>query len=70
VRSKPELGGLPDVAACLGEARRALGGEGRVELRYSGTEPVARVMVEGRDAAAIEDWARRLADAVARNLGD
>ena len=70
VRSKPELGGVPDVAACLGEARRALGGEGRVELRYSGTEPVARVMVEGRDAAAIEDWARRLADAVARNLGD
>ena len=69
VRSKPELGGVPDVAACLGEARRALGGEGRVELRYSGTEPVARVMVEGRDAAIIADWARRLADAVARNLG-
>ena len=69
VRTKPELGRVPDVAERLGEARRALGEDGRVELRYSGTEPVARVMVEGRDAAAIEDWARRLAEAIERNLG-
>ena len=69
VRTKPELGRVPDVAARLGEARRALGEDGRIELRYSGTEPVARVMVEGRDAAAIEDWARRLAEAIERNLG-
>jgi phosphoglucosamine mutase len=69
VRIKPELGRVPDVAERLGEARRALGEEGRIELRYSGTEPVVRVMVEGRDAAAIKDWARRLAEAIERNLG-
>ena len=69
VRTKPELGRVPDVAERLGEARRALGEEGRIELRYSGTEPVARVMVEGRDATVIEDWARRLAEAIERNLG-
>ena len=38
-------------------------------LRYSGTEPLARVMVEGEDAHEIEELANRLAEAVKRELG-
>jgi phosphoglucosamine mutase len=47
----------------------ALGEDGRVLLRPSGTEPVVRVMVEAVDAAVAQDAARRLAEAVERHLG-
>jgi phosphoglucosamine mutase len=60
---------LPRVAAELTEVEARLEGRGRVLLRYSGTEPLARVMVEGEDAHEIEELANRLADAVRRELG-
>ena len=53
-----------EVIAAQDEATRALEGSGRVLLRPSGTEPVLRVMVEGRDASAVEHWASRLATVV------
>src|SRR5579863_4251769 len=46
VKAKPPLDSLPAVTQALAEAERALGKSGRVVLRYSGTEPLARVMVE------------------------
>ena len=46
VKSKPPLESLPQVAKALDEAQTALGENGRIVLRYSGTEPLARVMVE------------------------
>ena len=46
VRSKPPLDSLDEVSRTLAEATRALGDSGRIVLRYSGTEPKARVMVE------------------------
>lgn len=49
-------------------AEAALGDDGRVLLRGSGTEPVVRVMVEALDRDAAQDWARRLAEAVERHL--
>ncbi len=61
VRAKPDLASEPGLAAALEEARGALGSEGRVLVRYSGTEPLLRVMIEGRDAALV----RRLADGLA-----
>ena len=60
---------LPGVTAELAEVETRLVGRGRVLLRYSGTEPLARVMVEGEDAREIDELAHRLADAVKHELG-
>ena len=53
-----------EVKRALAEAQADLDGGGRVLLRPSGTEPVIRVMVEGRNPARIEHWAQRIADVV------
>ena len=51
VARKPDLAGLPAVAAAAARVERALGADGRLVLRYSGTEPLARVMIEGPEEA-------------------
>ena len=55
----------PDVAAAVAAAERALDGQGRVLLRASGTEPLVRVMVEGRDPDQVAQLADSLAETVA-----
>ena len=60
---------LPRVWSELEEANRRLDQRGRVLLRYSGTEPLARVMVEGDDAGEIQTLADRIAEAVRSELG-
>ncbi len=52
----------------LATIRGRLGDEGRVLLRYSGTEPLARVMIEGRDEAAIESMAGEIARVIEHHL--
>jgi phosphoglucosamine mutase len=62
-----------EVAEIDAEARRtetALAGEGRLLLRYSGTEPLARIMIEGRRQDEIERLAKNLASVIERTLGD
>jgi phosphoglucosamine mutase len=61
VREKQPLEQIPPVKRAIEEAERDLDGDGRVVVRYSGTEPLARVMVE----AASEDKMRRHAEAIA-----
>jgi phosphoglucosamine mutase len=69
VRSKPPLDSLPEVARVLREAEHALGNSGRVVLRYSGTEPLARVMVEAERDDDVRHWTQSLADALQNVLG-
>ncbi len=69
VRAKPPLESLAEVSRTLEEANRALGNSGRVVLRYSGTEPKARVMVEAEHAADVARWSELLATAVRTAIG-
>jgi phosphoglucosamine mutase len=54
----------PAVVDAVAKLEKRLGDEGRVVLRASGTEPVIRVMIEGRDEAQTQAWATELADVV------
>jgi len=69
VREKPPLEEVAEIARCVRETENTLGGEGRLLLRYSGTEPLARVMIEGRRQDEIERLAERLASVIRQNLG-
>jgi len=69
VREKRDLGEVASVRDAVAEVERALKGRGRVYIRYSGTEALARVMVEGEDLASVEMHAEGIADAVKAALG-
>ena len=69
VREKPDLETIPSVAKAIVDCCTALGESGRVVVRYSGTEPLARVMVEGAEAAAVEHHTTRIAAAIQSALG-
>lgn len=69
VNSKPPLDSLPAVAKALAEAESTLGANGRIVLRYSGTEPVARVMVEAEHQVDVDQFAKFIADAVRGAIG-
>jgi phosphoglucosamine mutase len=69
VARKPDLASLPRVAAAAREVEERLGADGRLVLRYSGTEPLARVMIEGPDQETIETLAGRLAAIIGDELG-
>ena len=69
VRSKPRIEDHPALADAVRRAERAMGEDGRIVVRYSGTEPKARVMVEGADAALVERLAAEVADVFEREVG-
>ena len=69
VRSKPPLDSLPEVSRALAEAQSALGENGRIVLRYSGTEQLARVMVEAEHEADVQRFTQSLVNAVRSSIG-
>jgi len=69
VRQKSALTELPRVAREIRRVEEELGATGRVLVRFSGTEPLARVMVEGPDLAAVESYTARIADAIRSEIG-
>jgi phosphoglucosamine mutase len=69
VREKKDLKTVPAVAAAMRGIEERLSGEGRLLVRYSGTEPLLRVMIEGRDQQAIQHWASEIARVVKEQLG-
>jgi phosphoglucosamine mutase len=64
VDRKIPLDQLPDVQRMISDVERQLGDDGRVLVRYSGTESKARVMIEGMDESRIKGWADEIAQAV------
>ena len=69
VREKLPFTDLPLVQVVVGEVEDALANKGRLLLRYSGTERLARVMIEGEDQDQIEGYAEKLATAISREIG-
>ena len=70
VREKKPFEELDLVPKLMAEAETELKGQGgRVLLRYSGTEPKARLLLEGREAASLEKWSQKIAEAVKRQVG-
>jgi phosphoglucosamine mutase len=69
VKSKPPLDSLPEVARALAEAEAALRDNGRIVLRYSGTEPLARVMVEAEYDADVQRYSQSIANALRSSIG-
>jgi phosphoglucosamine mutase len=70
IKERVKLDSIPAVQQVKDEVERELGQSGRVLLRPSGTEPLIRVMVEGRDAAQVENLAQRIAGVVAESLAE
>jgi len=69
VREKRPLAQVPEVAAAIQQAEQALNGSGRVNVRYSGTEALARVMIEAENEDQVEKHATAIAQAIQRTLG-
>ncbi len=69
VKAKPPLEEMAAVTQLVGAAEKELEGKGRILLRYSGTEPKIRLLIEGRDSAQIDRQADQIADAIQAAIG-
>ncbi|MGA9778639.1 MAG: phosphoglucosamine mutase [Verrucomicrobiia bacterium] len=70
VREKKPFEQLDGVMKLVGEAEAELKGQGgRVFLRYSGTEPKARLLLEGRDAKVLEKWSQKICSVIRKQIG-
>jgi phosphoglucosamine mutase len=69
VAQKRPIESLPSLQAAIRDVESQLRGNGRVLIRYSGTEPKARIMVEGQDERRVSQLAQQLADELVRALG-
>ena len=69
VKSKPDIDRIPKLVEAIRQAERELGDEGRVLVRYSGTQNMCRVMVEGPSHEITEKYCRQIADVVKSEIG-
>jgi len=69
VRKRVELHDVPAVADAIARVEARVAGRGRLLIRYSGTEPLLRVMLEGQQQDEIRSWAQEIVDVVKEHLG-
>ena len=69
VQQKVDLKTIPGVAEVMAQVEARLAGHGRLLVRYSGTEPLLRVMLEGQDEDEIRRWGQEIIDAVKEHVG-
>jgi len=64
VKSKPDLSTVPEINQAIKEAEDYFGDQGRVLVRYSGTEPLCRVMIEGRDEKEVKAYVEKIGEVI------
>jgi phosphoglucosamine mutase len=70
VSERKDIMTIPEIEQRVREIEGLLGDQGRILIRYSGTEPLLRVMIEGNDTQEITTWAREIITLVDRHLGE
>jgi phosphoglucosamine mutase len=69
VKAKPTIDDVPGISRAIREVEQKLGDKGRVLVRYSGTETLCRVMVEGPDQETIRAYGSDISDAIKAAIG-
>ncbi len=69
VKSKPDINTIPEIVEVIQEVEKELGDKGRVLVRYSGTQHMCRVMVEGPSQQDTEIFCRKIADVLTEQIG-
>jgi phosphoglucosamine mutase len=69
VKEKKDLSTVPAITESMRQVEERLAGNGRLLVRYSGTEPLLRVMIEGKDQQEIQGWATEIVNTVKEHLG-
>ena len=69
VEAKPPIESVPELTQVIQSVEARLGDDGRVLVRYSGTQPLCRVMVEGPDEGTTRRYCMQIADIVKNNIG-
>ncbi len=69
VKKKPDLDSIPEIRDRIASVEKALGEKGRVLIRYSGTQPLCRIMVEGPTVEETERYCRELTDLIREVIG-
>jgi len=68
VKGKKDLDSIPEIKKAIADAEKTLSGKGRILVRYSGTQPLCRVMVEGQDEKEIKGIAQNLVQLIGNKL--
>jgi phosphoglucosamine mutase len=69
VTEKQDIMTIPEIAGLVQAIEEKVRDEGRILIRYSGTEPLLRIMIEGQDKYQITNWAKDIAELVEKNIG-
>jgi phosphoglucosamine mutase len=69
VKEKRDLSEIPEIKRRIREIEKSLGQSGRILIRYSGTEPLLRIMVEGEDETKLHRFAQDLVEMVKKHIG-
>ena len=69
VKNKKDMKDIPELEKQMEQNEKKLNGKGRINIRYSGTEPISRVMVEGENDVLINEIAKELADTIQKEIG-